>query len=1125
MVLLGALVTMSWACSKEAPVTKGPRIEEKTLPQEALRPSDCPDRSFATYPLGGVSKKMQTAAYWIERLPKTQPAAVLMSPALIRAHNAALVEMGARPEIVDLARRVPREDAATTLSDRCGYVLERLDSGEYRIADPAARENLKRAGARFRYDPKVRVALEDISIRCAPFAGATTSTAGDARFDRNCCSVARAGEPVEVIGDAGGGWSLARTGYAIGFVPADAPLSPPLGEKDRLRWLEGDSVVLVEDGVFGRGDSAVTIAAGGKLPLCGKKKVCVAHKGGVHLWPIPEKISRPLPRPLTRRAFLEEAFRYIGFPYGWGGQNGGRDCSRLVLDVMRTFGLELPRVSAAQSESGLYTVEIPAEATKPERLGLLDAAHERGITLIHFPGHIMIYLGRDDRGVPRALHSFAEYLVPCGTSGKDTLVETDGTAVTGLDLGEKTARGSFLGRMTRLAVFGRPPGYELEAFAKLRPAASWKGELPKRCDDSLDIALFRSPYRPIAQQPVRVIAVSDDDLRPARLWLRDPDGELHAPQTHHLGVGPHAQWVELKKPAPGMWHVVLADGERVLACEPMGVWRFAPKPAPEPQPEAQRDTSSELKDAPVLSADVETPSPIDELLESEEEQPGLVAWEARIAWERDTENFFAAFVEQLFLEPADENKTWRSLDELLDDRSANLLHNHLGQNEDDELGLVPDCADLPFYLRAYFAYKLKLPFAFRRCSRGREDRPPACGGIVTNEDQVPGTTEELEAVERFMTWVVKSGVHAATGRTEPRAEAADLYPVPLNRRALPPGTVFVDPYGHVIVVARWVPQGLGTMGKLLGADAQPDGTVGRRRFWRGSFLFEPETKVYGAGFKAFRPIVREENKIARRSAREEPRGDEELMGEEAKVEEPEKPPLVPLDRKEINKMSRDFPGWSLEQYRLGKDGFYDAMDALIYPRGLSPVLKMKQLVSALEEQVKRRVVSVDNGVRAVSKAAAPIEMPDEAEIFQTAGPWENFSTPSRDMRLLIAIDTVRNVVADLRRSPGRFGVSSQDVDQAALALERALKGELSARKFAYVRSNGERLELSLLDVVDRAQSFEMAYNPNDCVEVRWGAPKDSEELASCDKRAPEDQLEKMARYRPWFARRSRPAGD
>ena len=51
----------------------------------------------------------------------------------------------------------------------------------------------------------------------------------------------------------------------------------------------------------------------------------------------------------------------------------------------------------------------------------------------------------------------------------------------------------------------------------------------------------------------------------------------------------------------------------------------------------------------------------------------------------------------------------------------------------------------------------------------------------------------------------------------------------------------------------------------VGADAQPDGTIGRRRFWRGSFLFTPDTTDVGAGFKRFRPLVYDRQTFAIRN--------------------------------------------------------------------------------------------------------------------------------------------------------------------------------------------------------------------------------------------------------------------
>jgi hypothetical protein len=86
-----------------------------------------------------------------------------------------------------------------------------------------------------------------------------------------------------------------------------------------------------------------------------------------------------------------------------------------------------------------------------------------------------------------------------------------------------------------------------------------------------------------------------------------------------------------------------------------------------------------------------------------------------------------------------------------------------------------------------------------------------------------------------------------------------------------------------------------------------------------------------------------------------------------------------------------------------------------------------------------------------------------------------------------------------------------------------LASELASRKISYTRSDGSQWTLSLKEVIDRAADFEMAYNPNDCVEVRWGAPENSEEASTCKRHAPQVQRAKMSsEYRTWFRQRHWP---
>jgi hypothetical protein len=90
-------------------------------------------------------------------------------------------------------------------------------------------------------------------------------------------------------------------------------------------------------------------------------------------------------------------------------------------------------------------------------------------------------------------------------------------------------------------------------------------------------------------------------------------------------------------------------------------------------------------------------------------------------------------------------------------------------------------------------------------------------------------------------------------------------------------------------------------------------------------------------------------------------------------------------------------------------------------------------------------------------------------------------------------------------------------------LDATLASELSTREFSYTRTDGSQWTLKLKDVLDRMPALEMAYNVNDCAELRWGAPDNSEEAATCKRRASAAQRAKMAgEYRAWFSERRRP---
>lgn len=69
-----------------------------------------------------------------------------------------------------------------------------------------------------------------------------------------------------------------------------------------------------------------------------------------------------------------------------------------------------------------------------------------------------------------------------------------------------------------------------------------------------------------------------------------------------------------------------------------------------------------------------------------------------------------------------------------------------------------------------------------------------------------------------------------------------------------------------------------------------------------------------------------------------------------------------------------------------------------------------------------------------------------ASIFETTGAWEDFATPSRDLRLLIAIDVVWGFPDAVTRRPNRFATpKDKGIDDVKGELQRMLGSERAQR--------------------------------------------------------------------------------
>lgn len=455
----------------------------------------------------------------------------------------------------------------------------------------------------------------------------------------------------------------------------------------------------------------------------------------------------------------------------------------------------------------------------------------------------------------------------------------------------------------------------------------------------------------------------------------------------------------------------------------------------------------------VVAPDVPTvvEAPLPPVAEAPEPAPGRSTldlplrevWPAVNAWNPRMEDEYSAFVARLGAAVA--GRRCRRLDQCLRDPAANALFDAAS---DRRLALTVDCADLPFILRAYFAFKRRLPFGYVARVRGRGDDPRYMLRVRPDRWRVWTEFRTPRAVMGAMVDDVHSGMY----RVAPDVPGGDLYPPTMDRAGVRPGTAYYDPNGHVLVVIEVRPDGT-----VYLIDGHPDGSLTYKRFGEA---FAIGTRRLGGGFQDFRPQRWDGAHLTRSGNSELPHFDGESQWNPSSWQ-----PTGATERATYHQWVRQ---------RLATP------DAVI-----DPVRDLREQVASLCRDVADRADAVDAAVAAgVPRQPHPAALP--WNIYGTTGDWETWSTPSRDARLKAA---VRELHAAVIAHAG---------DPALLAQLRVAWREESAREgcsFRYVNGAGAAVTLSLDAVLDRL--FALSFDPYQCVELRWGAPAGSAELATC----------------------------
>ncbi len=420
------------------------------------------------------------------------------------------------------------------------------------------------------------------------------------------------------------------------------------------------------------------------------------------------------------------------------------------------------------------------------------------------------------------------------------------------------------------------------------------------------------------------------------------------------------------------------------------------------------------------------------------------AWKlSRSVWTEQDEQAYSNFVERIC------DSKYGNLNKFIRDPKANPFYGE----EDKKINLSPDCADLPYLIRAYVAYKLRLPFSYvsEISSKGGGDERYSKGNkpMQFKDQDYFSTPQQLF----YQVTLVNSGYY----RMDVNCETSDHYPIKINKKNLTPGTIYYDPDGHVALVAKVLDNG-----RIRLIDAHPDKSISKP--WFGS-KFSRGNKKNGGGFKKWRQIrYSSEGKTVRTQNH---------------------------NLKDYSATDQYASSYSIN----GKSGlgYYDYIRlAMASSNSRSdPMQEFVFMMQDIFEDIRYRAIAVDVAIqKGCHLKPHPGKLP--YNIYGTDGIWEELSTPSRDARLKVAFrefyDTTRQMVLNTERYDPKMA--------RALAYNFLLKyDELSPKMcITYTNSVGRKIILDFADVNYRL--FDLSFDPYHSIEYRWGAK--GQELATAN---------------------------
>jgi hypothetical protein len=378
------------------------------------------------------------------------------------------------------------------------------------------------------------------------------------------------------------------------------------------------------------------------------------------------------------------------------------------------------------------------------------------------------------------------------------------------------------------------------------------------------------------------------------------------------------------------------------------------------------------------------------------------------------------------------------------------------------LDIDVDCAKLPYLLRAYYAWKNGLPFAYVDGVAGSRfghaaNRIVSRAGIVDHGGGIDGP-----AAIRTLLDNVYSGTYR-TDAAQDGAIPADFYSPALQPGSIHPGTVIYDTNAHVGIVYRVDPSG-----RIYYMDAHPDFTISRSVYGP---QFGQSPAALGGGLKNWRPL----QLVGAHWDGAGLVGGHYALARNGQI----------ADFSLVQYLGTGSgPVWSYNGARLA---YYEyARVAVSGGRAdFNPVYELQATMGTLCNDLNDRAQAVNQAVaNGIAAKLHPSALPpniynsDDTE-------WESYATPARDARLRAAFVAFRQELGRmiglwLNRDP-RIVYDGLDLKRDLLA---AYDREGAACAITFLTSDKHPVTLSFDDIAHRL--FAMSFDPYNCVELRWG---------------------------------------